>query len=38
MKPMKVVPSSSGEMYLLVAVVSTVLMIEMAAFALLRVS
>ena len=37
MKPMKVVPSSSGEMYLLVAIVGTVLMIEMAAFALLRV-
>ena len=37
MKPMKVVPSSSGEMYLLLAIVSTVLMIEMAVFSLLRV-
>lgn len=37
MKPMKVVPSSSGEMYLLLAVVGTVLMIETAVFALVRV-
>lgn len=34
---MKVVPSSSGEMYLLLAIVSTVLITEMAVFALLRV-
>jgi hypothetical protein len=32
---MKVAPSSAGEVYLTFAVVSTVLMIEMAAFALL---
>jgi hypothetical protein len=37
MKPMKVAPSSSGEMYLLLAVVSTILVVEMAVFALLRV-
>jgi hypothetical protein len=38
MKPLKVVPSSSGELYLILAVVSTVLMVEMAVFALLRVT
>ena len=32
---MKVVPSSPSQVYLTFAVVSTVLMIEMAAFALL---
>jgi hypothetical protein len=32
---MKVEPSSPGEVYLTLAVVSTVLMMEMAAFALL---
>lgn len=32
---MRVPPSSSGEVYLALAVVSTVLMIEMAAFAIL---
>ena len=32
---MKVAPSSRGEVYLTLVVVSTVLMIEMAAFALL---
>jgi hypothetical protein len=32
---MKVVPSSPSEVYLTLVVVSTVLMIEMAAFALL---
>jgi hypothetical protein len=32
---MKVAPSSPGEVYLTLAFVSTVLMIEMAAFALL---
>jgi hypothetical protein len=32
---MKVVPSSAGEVYLIVTVVSAVLMLEMAAFALL---
>jgi hypothetical protein len=32
---MKVAPSSLGEVYLTLTVVSTVLMIEMAAFALL---
>ncbi len=36
MKPIKVVPSSSGEVYLVLAIVSTVLMGEMAVFALLR--
>lgn len=37
MRPLKVIPSSSGEIYLLPAAVSTILMIEMAVFALLRV-
>jgi hypothetical protein len=32
---MKVAPSSLGEFYLTLTVVSTVLMVEMAAFALL---
>lgn len=36
MKPIRVVPSSSGEVYLMLAVVSAVLILEMAVFALLR--
>ena len=35
MKPIKVVPSSSGEVCLTLAVVGTVLAIEMAVFALM---